>query len=211
MNKIKSIAVFCSASFDDRKSQYYIQTLEVGKRIGQGRFRLVYGGSETGLMGAVARSALKNGAKVLGVTTPEVLSLERPLKGTKVELVKTLQERKRMMIQEADAFIILGGGIGTIDEVFDVLVGQQINEHKKPMFLVNTNNFFVPLVNYVTFLSEQGFLSSLTIKRMKINLVKDAAEAFEQISKINNKGKINGKTCKATKTINTKTKKQKAY
>ncbi|MDR1691457.1 MAG: LOG family protein, partial [Rickettsiales bacterium] len=151
-------------------------------------------------MGVVAKNALKNNGTVLGITTPAIMGLEKPLKGAELAVVNTVQARKDDMILLSDAFIILGGGIGTVDEAFSVLVGQQVGEHKKPIIFVNTNNFYNDLFEFIDVLDAHGFISDLTKKRLHITVAQDSKQAVDIINNLNKKGSKNAAKRKIIKT-----------
>jgi uncharacterized protein (TIGR00730 family) len=176
------ICVFCGASVP--KNGGFIETArQVGNWIGKNNHELVYGGGSTGLMGEVARAVMKYHKNIYGVTTHTIAGFEAPIEGLKTEVVETIQDRKELMIQEADVFITLTGGIGTIDEISDVLVGQQIGVHSKKLILLNTKGFFNPLMEWLGKIAETGLINDRTRSRLNYVLVDTPEEAFEEALK----------------------------
>lgn len=165
-----SVSVFCG-SREGKNNDYIKLAQHTGELLAKNNMRLVYGAGGKGLMGAVANGVLLNHGDIYGVTTKIIADFEKPIKGTKTKIVKTLQDRKENFIKHSNAFIILPGGFGTFDELFDLLVGKEITQkHKelfpdteenetRPIILINHNNFFKPFVNLVDALIDEGFMA----------------------------------------------------
>lgn len=149
-----NICVFCSSS-DIIKEIYKKAAEELGKLIGEKGHTLIYGGSKLGLMGFLSTSVKNNNGKVIGVI-PE--HLEKLAQGED-ELIKAknMHHRKEIMELKSDAFIALPGGIGTIDEIFEILIGIQLKIHNKPLTIINTNNFYDDLIKQLDKINKQGF------------------------------------------------------
>lgn len=125
--------------------------------------RLVYGGGDKGLMGAIAQSVLSNGGEVLGIIPQFLLELEQGqkaqnLKGATLRVVPDMHTRKRIMFEESDAFIAMPGGIGTLEELVEVLTWAQLGRHSKPIGLLNINEFWSPYVELVRHMADAEFL-----------------------------------------------------
>ena len=121
--------------------------------------RIVYGGGKLGLMGVVAATALAAGGNVIGIAPKLLIGKEIMHRGlTELHVVETIHERKVMMMGLADAFLILPGGYGTLDELFEVLTLQQLQVHDKPCGLLNVEGFFDALVAFLDHAAAQGFL-----------------------------------------------------
>ena len=123
---------------------------------------MVYGGGRAGLMGIVADAALSAGAEVIGVI-PESL-MERELGHgalTELHVVKSMHDRKRMMAERSDAFIALPGGLGTLEELFEVWTWRQLGYHDKPLGLLNVGGFYDGLLGFIEKADDQGFVSTL--------------------------------------------------
>ncbi len=155
---MKSLTVYCGSS-TSLASVFHDAAISVGEHIANNQLSLVYGGGSIGLMGTVARTASKNGAHVHGVITEKFVELEQANNDCdKLIIVKTMQERRSMMIQHGDAFLMLPGGIGTYEEFFEVLVGRQIHDHTKPIGILNIEGYFDPLISMLDHGIERGFM-----------------------------------------------------
>ncbi|MHA1549833.1 MAG: TIGR00730 family Rossman fold protein [Alphaproteobacteria bacterium] len=177
---MKSICVFCGASTP--KDPIFIEDAKkLGNWIGTKGHRLVYGGGGTGLMGEVAGAVMKHHNNILGVTTNQIASFEAPIKTLKTIFVDSIQDRKEKMIEESDVFVVLAGGIGTIDEISDVLVDHEIGAHEKPLFLVNTKGYYNPFIAWLDTIHKQGLISDRTKKRLKYDVVDIVEEVFNKI------------------------------
>jgi hypothetical protein len=155
---LRSIAVFCgSAHGTDPLHAEIART--VGREIARRGWTLVYGGGRVGLMGELADAALAAGAPVLGVIPRFLYDWEVGHDGlTELEIVDTLTERKLRMGELADAFVALPGGIGTLDELFEVLSWVQLGLVQKPCALLDVAGFYRPLVEWLDGAVEAGFL-----------------------------------------------------
>jgi len=146
MQKLMGICVFCGSS--EGSDPAYLQSARtLGRLIAEAKARLVYGGASIGLMGEVARSALAAGGEVIGII-PQFLRAREIELATLTELVVTsnMHERKDRMHQLSDAFVVLPGGLGTLEEVLEALTWAQLGLHKKPVVFVNVNGFWDPLL-----------------------------------------------------------------
>jgi len=161
---IKNICVFCGAK--NGSNQNYVKAAnEFGRILADNNIDLVYGGGSTGIMNEIAESVLKAGGKVTGVITHHLMNLEVGHKGlTKMHFVNTLQERKTLQMKISDAFVVLPGGIGTMDEFFEILVHLQLHLINKPIGILNTDNFYNPLLNLLNHFIQQGFVADKQIK-----------------------------------------------
>ena len=151
------ICVFASSS--DRLDGRYVKAAHaLGRLLGEGGHTMIYGGGASGLMGACARGALEAGGEVVGVAPrffdqPGVL-LESC---SRMIYTDTMAERKTAMEEEAEGFLILPGGIGTMEEFFEVLTQRQLGLHAKPMALLNTGGYYAPLHGLLCRMAETGF------------------------------------------------------
>ncbi|MCB9457407.1 MAG: TIGR00730 family Rossman fold protein [Anaerolineaceae bacterium] len=142
-----ALCIFCSSS-DAVNSVYKTAATQLGERMAQRGDTLVYGGTDVGLMGAVARAVNLGGGRVVGVI-PQAIH-DRGLSNTMThELVITpdLRERKRQMEERADGFVVLPGGFGTLEEAVEVLTLKQLQLLNKPIVFLNTDDFYAPLLN----------------------------------------------------------------
>ena len=158
MDKTKpAICVFCGSSHG-AKPGYAVAANRLGTLIGERGFSLVFGGGNVGLMGEVARAAHAAGARVLGVLPSFLQQLEQPLKSAEeLIVVPDMQQRKAIMLARSDAFIVLPGGLGTFDEIFEVLSTAQLQVHKKPIVLVNTEGYFAKYETLIAHIVREGF------------------------------------------------------
>jgi uncharacterized protein (TIGR00730 family) len=157
---IKRVAVYCGSASGNAPA-YLAEAAALGRAIADAKLGLVYGGASIGLMGAVADAALAGGSEVIGVL-PEVLSgSEIAHRGlTRLEFVETMHERKARMVKLADAFIMLPGGYGTLDEMMEILTWKQLRLHAKPCVLINTADYWDGLLAFLDRAVEAGFLRS---------------------------------------------------
>jgi len=156
--EIKSVAVYCGhQSGNDPKFEQ--DAKKIGELLARHKLTLVFGGGNVGLMGAVSRAALDNGGHVVGISTTHVLSLQEPAQhGIDVKIVDGLSTRKQEMYDLSDAFVILPGGIGTLDEMTDILTKQQVGESCKPIFLMNTSKYWEFFGIVMTHMQSEGFI-----------------------------------------------------
>ncbi|MFS1516929.1 TIGR00730 family Rossman fold protein [Bacillus sp. SCS-151] len=154
---MKSICVFAGSNVG--VSDEYLQKAQtLGKIIGQNGYRLIYGGSKIGLMGEVANAALSHGAEVVGIMPSGLFRGEMVHQQlTEFIEVDSMHERKAKMGELADGYIALPGGLGTFEELFEVLCWAQIGIHEKPIGLYNVNSYFDPLVEMVKHSVQEGF------------------------------------------------------
>jgi hypothetical protein len=153
----KTVCVFCGSS--PGTDPAYLETARaLGELIGRKGWRLVYGGGASGLMGEAARAALAAGAEVIGVRPTPLDHLERPQGGIAMIHTPDLFERKQRMIAMSDAFVILPGGLGTLDEFFEVVTTAQLGMHSKPVVVVNTDDYFAPLFTLLLHCGTEGFI-----------------------------------------------------
>ena len=157
MNYPESIAVFCGAS--DDVSEIH---LEVGKKLGEEfaehDIRLVYGGGDCGVMGAIANATMANGGKVTGVFPHSLKNIENEHESlTEIIMVDTMHQRKEIMYQRSKAFVILPGGFGTMDEMFEIITWKQLKLHNKPIILFNHNGYWSHLVSLMDNIIAKGF------------------------------------------------------
>lgn len=163
---VRRVAVYCGSA-NGSDPAYLAEANALGSAIAAARLGLVYGGASVGLMGAVADAALAGGAEVIGIL-PEVLSgSEIAHRGlTRLEMVATMHERKARMAELADAFAALPGGLGTLDELFEILTWRQIGLHAKPVALVDVGSFWDPLVSLADRLTADGFVPAAGRERL---------------------------------------------
>lgn len=158
MSSIRSVCVYCGSS-DFVADSYKEAARRTGELLGAGGFDIVYGGGRVGLMGIVADAGLKAGAKVVGIIPEHIKRYEVDHTGlSELIVVDSMHTRKRMMVEQSDAFLILPGGIGTLDEMFEIITWRQLRLHGKPVVIVNTQGFWNPLVALMEHMTETGFM-----------------------------------------------------
>ena len=148
-----SICVYCGAS-DDVRPDYIRLAERLGSQLAAAGIRLVYGGGGVGLMGACARSAHAAGGSVLGVMPRFLLAKECIFEAVEHELVDDMHTRKMRMFEEADAFIVLPGGIGTLEEAVEVLSWARLGLHSKPVAFLDEDGFWTPFFDLMTHIIE---------------------------------------------------------
>ncbi len=157
---LSRICVFAGSSMG-RSEAYRNAAKKLGQTIARCGLGMVYGGARVGLMGAAADAALAEGGEVIGVLPKKLANLEIAHDGlTRLHLVDTMHERKAIMANLSDAFIALPGGIGTLEETFEVLTWSQLGFHLKPVGLLNVEGFFDRLLGFLDDLSTERFLKT---------------------------------------------------
>lgn len=153
-----SLCVYCG-SRDGLDPAHLAAAREVGKQIGERGWQLVYGGGSTGLMGAVADAALAHGASVIGVIPERLIQRELGHGGvSELQVVDSMHERKHKMAMQSDAFIALPGGIGTMEEIFEVWTWRQLGYHHKALGLLNVAGYYDELLRFIERSHDDGFL-----------------------------------------------------
>ena len=148
---------------------------DFGRGLARAGVGIVYGGASVGLMGVLADAALAEGGEVIGVIPGGLFAAEIPHPGvSRMEVVGTMHERKALMADLADGFAALPGGLGTLDELFEIMTWQQIGLHAKPVALVDVDGFWDPLTSLLDALTEAGFVPRAT--RDAVAQVRDADE-----------------------------------
>ena len=178
----RRVCVFCGSNTGLRP-EYLAEAVALGRLLGKAGLGLVYGGAQVGLMGALADAALANGGEVIGVIPRSLAAVEVAHQGlSRLDLVETMHERKALMAQEADAFVALPGGFGTLDEFFEILTWAQLGIHTKPCLMVNTGGYYDHLLSFLDVAIEEGFLKGEN--RAYIQVVGNAAEALQRVRKL---------------------------
>ena len=156
-----NLAVFC-ASAQNIDGCYKEAAKELGKLIGCSGWELIYGGTDVGLMKIVADSTISNGGKVTGIIPTCILERGVGAKGLEhLVVVSDMKERKAMMRAEADVFIALPGGWGTLEEIIETITLKQLGEHQKPIIFLNISGFYDDLFACIANMTQKGFISSV--------------------------------------------------
>jgi uncharacterized protein (TIGR00730 family) len=168
MPQIRSVCVYCgSAGAVDQR--YRTAAEEIGRSLAAAGIALVFGGGRIGLMGIAADAALAVGGQVIGVIPAALRDRELAHQGvSELVVVDTMHDRKRVMAERADAFAVLPGGIGTLDEMFEMLTWRQLGLHDKPIFLIDVAGYWQPLRVLLDHIVEQRFAKSLVPRLVEI-------------------------------------------
>lgn len=179
--KLNTLCVFC-ASASGTRPDYVEAAHELGALLAARGVGLVYGGATAGLMGAVANASLAGGGKVIGVIPHVLVDKEVGNSGcTELHVVDTMHTRKALMGGRADAFLILPGGYGTFEELFEVLAWQTLRLHNKPMCLLNTAGFYDGLLTFLDTCVTEGVLKPQARSILLVaDTVPEALETIEQ-------------------------------
>jgi uncharacterized protein (TIGR00730 family) len=178
-NSPRRVAVYCGSA-DGNDPAYLAEARALGQAIAAAGLGLVYGGASAGLMGAVADAALAGGAEVIGVLPGVLAGKEIAHPGlTRLELVSTMHERKARMAALADAFLILPGGYGTLEELMEVVTWSQLRLHAKPCILINTVGYWDGLLTFLDTAVAAGFLKPKN--RALLVVVNSAADAVQML------------------------------
>jgi uncharacterized protein (TIGR00730 family) len=155
---IQSVAVFCGSK-PGKNPVFAKHAAELGKLIAMLRLKMIYGGGSTGLMGVIADAVLSNGGSVMGIIPQLLVEWEHQHKNlTELAIVPDMHSRKKMMYERSDAAIILPGGLGTLDELFEMLTWNQLKIHSKKVYLLNSDGFYSHLHHHIRQLEKEGFL-----------------------------------------------------
>jgi uncharacterized protein (TIGR00730 family) len=165
---IRSLAVFCGSK-PGNNPLFCQQAKELGHMLAQKGVTLIYGGSSKGIMGALANAVLEQDGKVIGIIPKILTEWEHGHRGvTELHEVEDMHSRKRMLYEKSDAALILAGGYGTMDELFEMLTWNQLNIHDKKIIILNTSGFYDHLVNHLKAMEEENFLYHKIIDRLTI-------------------------------------------
>jgi len=153
----RSVCVYCGSREGSRPA-YREAALETGRMLARNGWRLVYGAGDVGLMGAVASAAFDAGGHTFGVIPTHLIPRERIATETgRYVVTETMHERKKVMFMNADAIVLLPGGAGSLDELFEVLTWRQLGLHGKPILLVDIEGYFGPVTALIDHVIAEGF------------------------------------------------------
>lgn len=182
MAPIRSICVYCGSS-PGRDETYYQAGLALGRAIAGAGLRLVYGGGSRGIMGAVSNGALEAGGKITGIIPRFLLAKEASENSVQrldeVVITEDMHARKHLMFEKSDAFVALPGGIGTVEEIVEVMTWAQLGHHRKPIVFANVNGFWNRFAAMLTHMREEGFIHTGSL--VKPMIIDDVAEVVPAI------------------------------
>ncbi|MFV0480599.1 MAG: TIGR00730 family Rossman fold protein [Campylobacteraceae bacterium] len=175
-----TLTVFCGSRFGDNDI-YKNEAVKFGEFIAKHNHTLVYGGGSVGLMGALSSSAYKNGAEVIGIIPRALQELEKSsYEVSKLILVDSMHERKAIMSRKADIYVVLPGGIGTLEEFFEVWTWSQLTFHKKRIFVLDINGYYDKLFSFIEDMVNRGFLKKE--HQDLVSIYKNSEELFLAIN-----------------------------
>ena len=173
MSQIRRICVYCGSG-PGADPAYVAAAQAFGQILAKNRVGLVYGGGSVGLMGALANAALDHGGTVTGIMPQFLVDREHALKRGEMIVTRDMHERKQRMFDEADAFVALPGGVGTLEEVVEQMTWAQLGHHKKPILLANIKRFWDPLCALLEHMRELRFIrAGLEVKPLVAERVED--------------------------------------
>ncbi|MER8430588.1 TIGR00730 family Rossman fold protein [Mesorhizobium caraganae] len=174
MNTIRSVCIYCGSS-PGRDEIYAKAGHLLGRSLAKSGLRLVYGGGTKGIMGAVAEGALKAGGKVTGIIPRFLINKEATETALdrldELLITDNMHERKHKMFEKSDAFVALPGGIGTVEEIVEVMTWGQLGHHRKPIVFANVKGFWNPMLALLDHMSSEGFIH--TAQRVKPLVIED--------------------------------------
>ncbi len=176
---MKKLCIFCGSASGNTVA-YRELARAVGVLLAKNNIGLVYGGATIGVMGAVADAVLENGGVVIGVIPKTLVDYEIAHKGlTELHIVEDMHQRKKLMYESSDAFLSLPGGMGTLDEMFEILTWSQLKLHSKPCFIYNFQGFYDSLLAFLNHANAEGF-----IKGEHLSLLKEVKDEESLVSVI---------------------------
>ncbi|SHI54255.1 TIGR00730 family Rossman fold protein [Aureimonas altamirensis] len=183
MTKIRSLCVYCGSSAGN--APHYLEAAyALGEAMGRSGIRLVYGGGTRGIMGAVSDGVIRAGGQVTGIIPRFLIDMEateRELKRLD-ELIVTedMHERKHKMFERSDAFVALPGGIGTLEELVEIMTWGQLGRHRKPIVIANIGDFWRPLASLLDHMTAEGFIHTAhQVRPLVIDRVEDILPSIE--------------------------------
>ena len=163
---IRSIAVFCGSK-TGKNPAFTTQAIQLGALLAKHQVRLIYGGGSAGLMGLIADEVMRGGGTVTGIIPKLLVEWEVEHRGiTELIICDDMHERKRKIYSKSDAAIILPGGFGTLDELFEIVTWNQLTIHDKSIFILNSDGFYDSLIAHIERMKEEGFLYEEALKRL---------------------------------------------
>jgi len=165
---IQSLAVFCGSK-NGANPVFSQHAAALGKLMAENNIRLIYGGGSAGLMGIIADSVMQQGGAVTGIIPKLLLEWEVQHRGiTELIISDDMHERKRKIYSISDAALILPGGFGTLDELFEIVTWNQLTIHDKQIYILNSGGFYDHLIQHIELMKAEGFLYEEAIKRIQV-------------------------------------------
>lgn len=165
---ITSLAVFCGSK-SGNDTLYLEHAKQLGYLLASKNITLIYGGGNKGMMGAIANAVLEKNGKVTGIMPKILTGIEHQHFGlTEMIEVEDMHTRKRMLYEKCDAALVLPGGYGTMDELFEMLTWNQLNLHDKQIFILNTSGFYDHLISFLHKMEDEGFLYHKIVDRLTV-------------------------------------------
>lgn len=178
--RFKSIAVFCGSKHGNNPL-FIRHATELGHLLAKLDILLIYGGGNKGLMAAVANAAMEKGGRVTGIIPKILTEWEHQHDGiTELIIVENMHMRKHMLYDKCDAAVILPGGYGTLDELFEILTWNQLKIHEKPIYVLNSGGFYDHLIKHMKMLENENFL--YTKLSDTVTVINDPGEIFQAIN-----------------------------
>jgi len=181
MGQLTSICVYCGSASGTRPV-YEDAARTLGRSMADAGIRLVYGGGSVGLMGTVARAVLNSGGAVTGIIPRFLMNREGLIPNlTQTIVTENMHERKMLMFEQADAFVALPGGVGTLEELVEQMTWAQLGQHEKPVLIANVADFWVPLIALLNQMRGEGFIrSDLEVSCIVADRVEDIVPKLQQ-------------------------------
>ena len=177
--KIQSVTVFCGSKSGNQYG-FTNQAIELGNALAENGIQLVYGGGGKGIMGSIADAVLAKNGKVVGIMPQLLLEWEAQHQGlTELIVTETMHDRKKILFEKADVAIILPGGMGTMDELFEMLTWNNLNIHQKKVIVLNWEGYYSPLIAMMEHMHNEGFMYDDW--RDRITVAKDAEAVMQTI------------------------------
>jgi uncharacterized protein (TIGR00730 family) len=177
---IQSLAVFCGSK--NGVNPLFVQhAVQLGKLLAENNITLIYGGANIGIMGAIADATMNNGGRVVGIIPKVLVDWERKHEAiTELIVTEDMHDRKKIIYDRSDAVLVLPGGFGTLDELFETITWNQLSIHEKHVFILNSGGFYTHLISHIEQMKEEHFLYGEAIKR--ITVLDDPEELKKYIS-----------------------------
>jgi len=186
MTKLKSLCVYCGSRTGNKKAFQKLSN-DVGEILSQSKIKLIYGGGNVGLMGIIANSVMKNGGEVHGIIPEHLNKIEKSHdKITKLTIVENMHQRKKLMFDHSDAFLVLPGSIGTLDETIEIITWKQLGLHDKPIIILNSENYWTPFLALLDNIIEYEFTLPKTLDLFHV--IHSAEELLLLFKKIQDPG-----------------------